>query len=82
MLRDLNATCSKSRATGKTSFCMETIEVSILIPYHSGPAVEMMICTQLSSGISFVLSIQEGSELPSFFWHEAIRCLEDKVSKC
>lgn len=54
----------------------------ILILLYSGPEVQIMFCTQVSSGISFVLSIQKGSELPSFFWHEAIRCLEDKASKC
>lgn len=61
---------------------METIKVPILILLYSGPEVEIMFRTQVSSGISFVLSIQKGSELPSFFWHEAIRCLEDKASKC
>lgn len=78
MLRTLNASCSKFSGTGKTSH-METIKVSILILHDSGRAVEIMFCTQVSSGISFALSIQKGSELPSFFWHEAIRCLKYKI---
>lgn len=81
MLHKPNASCPKFKGTGKTSH-METIKVSILILHYSGPAVKIMFHIQVSSGISFVLSIQKGSELPSFFWHEAIRCLEDKVSKC
>lgn len=80
MLQKLNASCSKFSGTGKT-FHMETIKVSILILHYSGPAVEIMFCTQVSSGISFVLSIQKRSELPSFFCYEAIKCLEDKASK-
>lgn len=56
--------------------------MSILILHYSGPSVEIMFHTQVSSGISFVLNIQKGSELPSFFRHDAIRCLGDKVSKC
>lgn len=50
MLHKLNASCSKFSGTGKTSH-METIKVSILILHYGGPAVEIMFCTQISSGI-------------------------------
>lgn len=79
MLHKLSATCSKFRGAGETSSCMETIKASILILHHSGPAVKIMFYTQLSSCISFVQTIQKGSELPSFFWHEAVRCLKDSL---
>lgn len=79
MLHKLSATCSKFRGAGKTPSCMETIKASILILHHSGPAVKILFCTQLSSCISFVPSIQKGSELPSFFWHEAVRYLKDSL---
>lgn len=66
MLHKLNASCSKFNGTGKTSH-KEAIKVSILILHYSGLAVEIMFRTQVSSGISFVPSIQKGSELPFFF---------------
>lgn len=72
MLHKLNTTCPEVMDTGNTS-CMETIKVSVLVLHHTGTAVEIMSCTH----ISFVLSIQKDSELSAFFWHEAIRCLED-----